>query len=423
MKRVAFTALLVLPVCLLHARTGAEICIGIIDVLFLVQLARTRDWAVLKQPWMIIAVAWWVWEIFCSLPIPTAGFGVSGEHGLIEALLLIRLILLAASLQSWLLTMPAARRTIWVLIALSCLWIGLESWQQYLTGRNIFGDPPWPRGGMLTGPFYKPRAGTPYAHLVAIALLPVIMPMLARKNAWPRIAGFALVALSIATIILIGQRTPIMLTVLALAASACFIPRLRWPAAAGFVSGAAVLAATPLIAPRIYYRDVVYFLHQMSHFAATDYGQLYTRAVTMAVFSPWHGYGFDGFRTDCSNPVFDPGDPSLGLPPTNPGLGACNLHPHNFYLNALTDGGFPGMLIFAALNLAWLIALGRGLRSNPDPLRVGLFAGVLTYAWPFASADSFATLPHAGWLFLILGLGLAAAHIQPNATISDTKNA
>jgi O-antigen ligase len=423
MKRFAFAALLVLPVCLLHARAGAEICIGIIDVLFIANLAVTRDWAVLKQPWFGIALVWWLWEVLCSLPIPAAGFGVSGWAGLAEAVLLIRLIVLAAALQSWLLTTPAARHAVWILVALSLLWIGVESWQQYLTGRNIFGDPPWPRGGMLTGPFLKPRAGTPYAHLVAIALLPVIMPMLARKNAWPRIAAVVLVILSIATIVLIGQRTPIMLTVLALAASAFFIPRIRFAAVAGIAGGLAVLAATPLIAPRIYYRDVVYFLNQMSHFAATDYGQLYTRAVTMAVYSPWHGYGFDGFRTDCSNPLFDAGVPGLGLPPTNPGLGACNLHPHNFYLNALTDGGFPGMLLFAALNLAWLIALARGLRQNPDPLRVGLFAGVLTYAWPLASADNFATLPHAGWLFLILGLGLAAAHIAANPIISDAKNA
>jgi hypothetical protein len=423
MKRLALAALFALPVCLLYARAGAEICIGIVDVLFIAELAVKRDWAVLKQPWIVIAMAWWLWEVFCSLPIPAAGFGVSGWAGLAEAVLLIRLIVLAAALQSWQLIAPAARHALWVLIGLAVLWIGVESWQQFLTGRNIFGDPPWPRGGMLTGPFFKPRAGTPYAHLLLIALLPVIMPMLARKEVWPRIAAVGLVVLSAVTIVLIGQRTPIMLTILAFAASAFFIPRIRVVALTGLIAGAGVLAAAPLIAPRTYYRDVTYFLYQMSHFAASDYGQLYTRAVTMAVVSPWHGYGFDGFRTACSNPLFDPGIPSLFLPPTNPGLGACNLHPHNFYLNALTDGGLPGMLLFAALNLAWLIALARGLRRNPDPLRVGLFAGVLTYAWPLASADNFATLPHAGWLFLILGLGLAAAHIPPNATVSEPRNA
>jgi O-antigen ligase len=271
---------------------------------------------------------------------------------------------------------------------------------------------------MLTGPFRKPRAATAYAHLLAVSLLPVIIPMLSSKTLWPRLAAFALAALSVTTIILIGQRTPILLALLSLAAAAFFIPRFRPAAFAGFIAGAAVLAATPLIAPAAHARVVVLFAQQMAHFGTSVYGQLYGRALTMVFYAPWHGYGFDGFRTLCPLPMFNPGLPQFGLLPTQPGL-ACNLHPHNFYLQALTDSGLPGLILFTALNLAWLLALCRGLRQNPDPLRVGLFAGVLTFAWPLASTDNFATLPHAGWLFLLLGLGLAMAHITLNLNPSD----
>jgi O-antigen ligase len=433
MKRLAFAALLVLPLCLLHARAGAEICIAIIDALFLTHLTFSRHAGESRHPrrlslslsatksWLLIALLWWAWEVICSTPIPGTGFGASGLPGLIQALLLLRYIILTAALESWLLTTPAARRALWLTIALSCLWIGLECWQQYLTGHNIFGDPPWPVGGMLTGPFSKPRAATAYAHILATALLPVTALLLARKAGFSRLAAYALTALAIATIILIGQRTPIALVVLSLAAAAFFIPRFRLPALAGCLTAAAVLAATPLIAPAAYARVVVLFSHQMSHFASSDYGRLYGRALTMVFYSPWHGYGFDGFRTLCPLPLFSLGLPGYGLAPTQPGL-ACNLHPHNFYLQALTDAGLPGLSLFTAMNLAWLLALGRGLRQNPDPLRVGLFAGVLTFAWPLASTDNFATLPHAGWLFLLLGLGLAMAHISPNPNPSDSSH-
>ncbi len=412
LRRLALLATLLLPLGLLDARAGAEIAIGVIDILFLTVMARTGSWAWLRQPWVIIALAWWGWEVVCSTPV--APLGQSGWAGLVQALVLGRLIILAAALQSWVLTTPASRRLAWFTIALACLWIGVESWQQYLLGHNLFGDPRW-GDGALTGPFTKPRAGAPYAHLLLPSLLPVVIPWLERR----RLAGIALAVLGIATSVLIGQRMPTALAVLALASAALFIRRLRPAAAAAIIIAAAVLLATPFISPHTYAKLVGETSRQMSHFTLSPYGQLYIRATTMGLASPAHGYGFNGFRAFCTQPQFATGFPGLGIPATQLGLGACNIHPHNFYLQAFTDAGLPGLLLFAALNLAWLAALSRRLWRAPDPLRVGLFAAVLTYAWPFASTDSFATLPMAGWLFLLLGLGLASAHIPLNFLIAD----
>jgi hypothetical protein len=43
------------------------------------------------------------------------------------------------------------------------------------------------------------------------------------------------------------------------------------------------------------------------------------------------------------------------------------------------------------------------------PMAVALFAAALVQLWPIASTSGFYTLPMAGWLFLILGWGLAEA--------------
>ena len=56
---------------------------------------------------------------------------------------------------------------------------------------------------------------------------------------------------------------------------------------------------------------------------------------------------------------------------------------------------------------AWLRALGRGLRREADPLRVGLFVAALLHLWPVASTSAFTSMPLSGWFFLLLGLGLA----------------
>ncbi len=412
MRQAALVITCLLALCLLHTRTGAEICIVAIDILFAAAIVRGERLDC-RQPWLLVAFAWWGWEVICSLPIPALGFGAGGWYDFAEAAMLLRFIVLVAALQFWVLATPTARHAAWLAVALSCLWIGLESWQQYLTGHNLFGDRRWPDGS-LTGPFWEPRAGAPYAHLLLVALLPVALPLLDRKHLAPRLAAVALAVLGLATSVLIGQRMPTLLAVLALAASALFLPRLRLPALAAFLLAAAVVAATPVISPPTYHKLVLHFIAQMGRFAVSPYGELFTRATVMGMASPWHGYGFNGFRVLCPLPQFGAGLPVLGIAPTQLGLAACNIHPHNFYLQALVDGGFPGLLLFGAMNLVFLVTLARGLWRRPDPLRVGLFAGVLTFAWPLASTDSFAVLPHVGWWLMLLGLGLAAAHIPPD---------
>jgi O-antigen ligase len=153
---------------------------------------------------------------------------------------------------------------------------------------------------------------------------------------------------------------------------------------------------------------VLKFSDQMDHFATSQYGELYARALEIGEQHPVSGRGFDGFRTGCTMPryfraSFD------GRQPDGGGAVICAQHPHNFYAQALDEGGFPGLILFAALAIAWLMPLGRGLWRNPQPLRVGLFTSILIQLWPLASTSAFTSMPMGGWFFLLLGWGLAEA--------------
>ncbi|MBV9782315.1 MAG: O-antigen ligase family protein, partial [Acidisphaera sp.] len=83
----------------------------------------------------------------------------------------------------------------------------------------------------------------------------------------------------------------------------------------------------------------------------------------------------------------------------------CNTHPHNFYLEAATSSGVPGLLLFAGMTVTWLVLLGRSLNGNA--VRVGLFLTALLEAWPLASTSEFFSVPNVGWVFLMLGWGFA----------------
>ena len=201
---------------------------------------------------------------------------------------------------------------------------------------------------------------------------------------------------------------PLLLTLLGLAVSALLLPRLRTVAAAALLAGSLVLAMTPLVAPRTFHRLAEKFTAQMTAFPASSYGLIAGRALAIAGDRPLFGAGFDGFRNACADPATWratlPGQPADGG-----GADGCNIHPHNPYLHALTDGGIPGLLLFAALALAWL---GR-LAHTRTPLGVGLFIAALQWLWPLQSSTGLFAIESIGLSAVLLGLGLAQRRHAP----------
>jgi hypothetical protein len=356
---------------------------------------------------LLIGLTWWLWLIVCSLPIPALGLGQGGTNSLTQALVLVRFLILIAAMEHAILRAPDARRWLYWIVAASAAYIALHAVFQFITGFNFYGEPGG-GDGELTGPFGKPRAGPPFARILLPAIIPWAAAMLARPGVRPVLQAWAVLIGGVCVSLLIGQRMPFLLTCLGLVVIGLLLPRLRWGVLAAGAALAVLLIASPVVAPRAHYRLVEKFSNQMEHFSASPYGELYARALEVGIRNPITGLGAEGFRTGCPEPryfrpTFD------GSIPDGGGTAICWHHPHNYYLEALDNGGFPGLLLFTALGLAWLTALGRGLWLQPDPLRAALFAAAVIQFWPIASTTGFTSMPVGGWSFLLLGWGLAEA--------------
>lgn len=405
LERIALVATLVVTPALLNARALADILFSVTAILFLIHAARSRSWGWVRQGWVPVAGAWWIWEMICSLPLPPLLHG--SWPNFVQALVMVRFFVFAAALEHWLLRDPRPRVWLrWVVQAVAA-YICAGVLYQYAFGKNFYGYGRW-ADGELTGPFYKPRAAPELVRILFPALLPPVMELLSRKALWYRAGGLLLGAIGIACMVLISQRMPVLLTILGLAVSALLLPRLRPAAIALVIIGGVVIAASPVISPQTYYRLVEKFSTQMDHFRSSPYGLLLRRADEITEQNPIVGRGFNGFRDSCPDQRYwigwsgKPGDDGGGLP-------TCKQHPHNFYIQASTDGGYPGLVLFCLLVLAWLRDVGRGLWRAPDPVRVSLFAAALIHLWPIASTSAFLSLPVSGYFFVILGWGLAEA--------------
>jgi hypothetical protein len=390
LDRIGVGLVLLLPLVLLHGRIFAEIDFTLLGTLFLMQSLLRHDWTWTRRTWVRIAAVWWAWELLTS--------ALHGPAVLAQAAGSVRFLLAVAALEHWALRDDRVRLWLLRLFQAAACYIVAQCVLQLATGRNLFG---YGRGadGELTGPYENPRAGAPLSRLLFPAVLPAMDRLVTRGFWW---VSALLLPAAMTVQVLIGQRIPLLLTLLGLFVTALFLPRLRPFVMVAGVGVGVLISALPVVSPPAYHRLVTKFSSQMEGFQASAYGLIAERAVVIAEAQPIVGAGFDGFRRECAKPVYFNGWGGDG------GAAAmCVQHPHNFYLQALVEAGIPGLVLFGALAVAWLAALLDGLWQQPAPLRVGLLVAALMHLWPIASSTAFTSMPQSGWFFALLGLGLA----------------
>lgn len=205
-----------------------------------------------------------------------------------------------------------------------------------------------------TAEFPEPQAGPALSLLLFPALLPVVGRWMGMPG-WGPGAGTLLALAATGTMVATAQPAAMLLTFLGLFITALLLPRLRSAVLFSLIAAGLSLGTLPIASPPALHRLTPEFLELMQRLSAAGYWQAAVQAMTP------------------------------------------------------TQSGIPGFLLSAALVLAWLRCLGRGLWHAPDPLRVGLFVAALTQVWPIYSIGTFGATPLAGWFFTLLGLGLAEA--------------
>ncbi len=414
LRQLALVLVVAFPWLLLHVRVAAEISIDVISVSFMLHCFVDRRWGWLRRTWVRIAAAWWAWLIGCT----ALNLALPGQDAmaLAQAVGIVRFLLFAAALEAWVLRDRLELRWLYRSLCLATGYVALQTLLQFTTGHNLYGAPRW-GDGSLTGPFRGPRAGPTFVRMLFPAMLPLIGSPSSLRRPRAVLGGLALLLGSIGVVVLIGQRMPVLLAVLGLVVTGLFLRRIRLQIAVAIVAGGVLVAASAVVSPPTFYRLVTKFSGQMEDFADSPYGLIAGRAVAIAEQHPWTGRGYDGFYTGCPEPRYFQGwfqnwPGSIG-PPDGGGASICVNHPHNYYLQAVTDAGLPGLALFCAMLGLWFHHLGKNLLRRPDPLRIGLFVAFLIQAWPIASTSPLQSLPIGGWFFLLLGFGLAeAAHAE-----------
>lgn len=388
---IAGTAAALVPLFIINARVLAEICVAITGICFLYHHWRTRDWQWLKQPLIRIMCILWLGLCFIITPlaaVPSESFpGAAGW---------IRFVLFFIALSYWL---PREQRFFMTLIKANILLIALvvlDTLIQATIGMSLTGNPAEPE--RLTGPLDRTNVGI-YLTKLSIPIIGIGLWYYIKHHRYPMAYSLGALLLAVFLCVLFsGERGALILLGLSSAAmgSLLFItlPASKRMVLISAFTGVAICASTYILDSRVQSR-VNLLVEHTSHYQSSPYGQLMEAGLQIWRSSPISGVGIKNFRIVCPEIVSD----DL--------LQRCdNLHPHNYYMEWLSQTGvigFAGFIILAICLFALPLLALRHIHSIDGILAIIAFGTVVINYFPFMATQSY----FSNWPALIMWCSMA----------------
>lgn len=410
---LALGGLLVWPWMCAYWRTGSDISVACIVLGYLLRTAALKRWHEWKDPlWISIgAMALWV-----TLIAPFARNDpalLEAAHvwwkakpftfTLISGLWWLRFPAAFWAVSTWLLTDERPRK--WMLISAAALLgvVMADTWTQFISGHSWEGHAMF-SGQRLTGPLTHPNIGMMIAKIgVAILGGGALWALEHRPLRGPALWG--MMTLSGAMLVLLsGERMPALLLLAGFFSMGLFLAY-RQPSLRRFVIpaclGLALLTASLMMLSPFMHQRADLLIEQVQNLPRTEYGQLYKAAWILWLEAPFQGIGLRHFDPLCPTVL------AAGL------ITKCNAHPHNVYLEWLSEAGLFGLLGYLAIIATACLPLWRALRSrearNLLPTATLLGMAILCF-FPFMATQS----NFNGWAAGLtwVGFGLATAYLR-----------
>ncbi|MFH1806110.1 MAG: O-antigen ligase family protein [Pseudomonadota bacterium] len=371
---IAFGLLCAVPPLLLFARAGADIAVVLVGLIFLTRSTVNKDWAWAREIDILILLGTWV-----ILNLLVSPFAYDIERSFGRSLSWLRFIIFYAAVTRWLLVDKSALRIMAATMLVTVFVAAADAAFQFFSGYSALGGQPMTR--RLTGPLDRPNIAIYLAKVffASMSLAFVIKLTTGDKRLFN--TSIILVPLVFVIIFLSGERTASVLTVGAImcALAGLFlvggVSRIIAIVTGSLCAAGLVLlvSLSDRIAARLQALSTV-----LSDYSESIYGELVLLGWKIFTENPITGIGMGNFGRVCPN--YQP----LGL------IAECHPHPHNFYIEWLSDTGLLGTLPFLAFVAVIVFAGLRRIRpGHPQTFLAGLYIGTLALSlFPLAATQS-----------------------------------
>jgi O-antigen ligase len=147
------------------------------------------------------------------------------------------------------------------------------------------------------------------------------------------------------------------------------------------------------------------FNNILANFYDSSYGRLWESGYLLFEKNTIFGVGLKNYRVDCDNQI-DPRPQSIPQ--------FCSSHPHNFFLEILSETGLVGFSIFFIFFFYLIFYLKNRIRYLKSDLNLKKYSSLLygnilillIYVWPLKTSGSFFTTWNGSFFWLNLGIAL-----------------
>ena len=370
------------PFFLLIERTPGDVYISIVVLTFLIRSLKNRDFAWLEFFWVKSVFIFWGICLLSAVmsPSPSYAFG--------EALIWIRFPLFAMATAFWL---GVDKRLLLLMffstasaILLMCGILAAEMATEGFKSRLS-----WPYDDLVPGN-YLAKVGLP----VIVFSTSLFLFLKGSKSLLS--SGFCLLVIGMT--MMTGERINFLITLFAVLL-AIFIWETSWKKRFFYIT---VVSALPIlifaIIPSTFDRFAISFFNQLPLYKGSPYYDAMAPAWLIFQQSPTLGIGPGNFRYLCADLI----QPELGYP--------CHNHPHNFYLQILSETGSLGF-VSAVIFIGSIIVKCFGAMATSRHVLYSV-AWVIPFAlfWPIRSSADFFGQWNNIFLWSAVALALAVVH-------------
>ena len=306
-------------------------------------------------------------------------------------------------------------------------FLAVDIFYQYLTGRDFFGFEPglcsYPKGSFEIDPNYCERfSGFFGKELIAGNFLATYGLMFLylffsrfNKFKYIKIISFILLIIFIFAIILSGERNSVLALLIIFTFNLIFNVKLRKKLI--FISSITIIIFSVLFSTveNVKYR---YFDWPITYIDSmkgngiekllnTSWGSHYVSSYEIFLDNKIFGSGFKSFRNECQNSKYNSEELSIKYN-LNINEVTCSTHPHNLYLEVLSELGLVGFILF--LLVLYYIVFNPFLRNfkhikYEDEIIIVLSI-ILTFIFPFKPTGSFSSSVFSTNLWFFIGFYL-----------------
>jgi len=370
------------PFFLLIERTPGDVYISIVALTFLIRSLKNRDFGWLEFFWVKSVFIFWGICLLSAVmsPSPSYAFG--------EALIWIRFPLFAMATAFWL---GVDKRLLLLMffstasaILLMCGILAAEMATEGFKSRLS-----WPYDDLVPGN-YLAKVGLP----VIVFSTSLFLFLKGSKSLLS--GGFCLLVIGMT--MMTGERINFLITLFAVLL-AIFIWETSWKKRFFYIT---VVSALPIlifaIIPSTFDRFAISFFNQLPLYKGSPYYDAMAPAWLIFQQSPTLGIGPGNFRYLCADLI----QPELGYP--------CHNHPHNFYLQILSETGSLGF-VSAVIFIGSIIVKCFGAMATSRHVLYSV-AWVIPFAlfWPIRSSADFFGQWNNIFLWSAVALALAVVH-------------